>query len=127
MSKYIQPIQAPTPIIDNLTSTDTDKALSANQGKILNDKITTLSTTISNTVVDSLAGNETDKSPSVNIIKQSLTNKALLVNGRIPLENIPDEIVQSSSNNNIEDMLCAGNGIVITKGTSNRYVVSLQS
>lgn len=31
-----------TEIIDNLTSTDTTKALSANQGKVLNDKITSL-------------------------------------------------------------------------------------
>ena len=32
-----------TEVIDNLTSTDTDKALSANQGKLLNDKVKDLS------------------------------------------------------------------------------------
>lgn len=31
-----------TKIVDNLTSTDTNKALSANQGKVLNDKVTAL-------------------------------------------------------------------------------------
>lgn len=35
-------------IVDNLTSTDTDAPLSANQGKALNDSITTLNTTVSN-------------------------------------------------------------------------------
>ena len=30
-----------TPVVDNLTSTDTDKALSANQGKVLNDLVST--------------------------------------------------------------------------------------
>lgn len=38
---------AVTEIIDNLTSTDTDKALSANQGKVLDDKITAVAGDVS--------------------------------------------------------------------------------
>ena len=41
------------PVIDDLTHTDTDKSLSANQGKELNDKITT--TVISNNISSGLA------------------------------------------------------------------------
>lgn len=36
-------------VVDNLTSTDTDKALSANQGKVLNDKLSTHETKIAST------------------------------------------------------------------------------
>ena len=39
----------PTDITDNVTSTDTNKALSANQGKILNDSITAINTLLSST------------------------------------------------------------------------------
>ena len=39
-------------IVDNLTSTDTDKALSANQGKILDNKISTLSSEIKDDLLD---------------------------------------------------------------------------
>ena len=125
MVKYIQPITTPIPIIDNLTTPETTSALSANQGKVLNDKITTLSTTISNIVVDSLDGNEIDRSLSVHIVKESLTNKANLVDGKVPIENIPDDIVSLYQNNNSLSNICAGNGIIVTKGTSNRHVVSV--
>lgn len=37
-----------TEVVDNLISTDTDKALSAKQGKILNDNLTTLENTVNN-------------------------------------------------------------------------------
>ena len=35
MTKYTQPKIEQTPIIDNLTTADTDKVTSANQGKVL--------------------------------------------------------------------------------------------
>lgn len=124
MIKYIKPVFVPTPIIDNLTSTDTDKALSANQGKVLDDKITTLSITITNSVVDSLSGNETDKTPSVHIVKDALDKKVDLINNKVPLNQLPNEIVFGSSGDNVSDIV-DGEGITITRGTSNRYVVSL--
>jgi hypothetical protein len=42
-------------VVDNLTSTDTDKSLSANQGKVLNGYITTLNGYFSNGVANSAA------------------------------------------------------------------------
>lgn len=123
-TKYIQIKIDKLPIIDNLTITDTDKALSANQGKILDDKITTLSITITNSVVNSLSGNETDKTPSVHVVKDALDKKADLINSKVPLNQLPNEIVLGSSGDNISDIV-DGEGITITRGTSNRYVVSL--
>lgn len=123
-TKYIQIKTDKLPIIDNLTTTDTDKALSANQGKILDDKITTLSTTITNSVVNSLSGNETDKTPSVHVVKDALDKKADLINSKVPLNQLPNEIVLGSSGDNVSDIV-DGEGITITRGTSNRYVVSL--
>ena len=40
---------AVTPVVDNLTSTDTNKALSAKQGKVLNEKIEAIQTSVSDT------------------------------------------------------------------------------
>ena len=59
-----------TDIVDNLTSTDTDKPLSANQGKVLNDTINEIKTNFQdgvNTIYDSVVAKgvtPVDKSPS---------------------------------------------------------------
>ena len=68
-------------VVNNLTSTDTDKALSANQGKILNDKITDLDEAFTDyynkeevdnlipeqvEIVDNLTSTNTDKALSAN-------------------------------------------------------------
>lgn len=125
MTKYIKPVFVPTPIIDNLTSSDTDKALSANQGKVLNDKITTLSTTtIGSITVDSLNNDEVDRSPSAHIVKDILGKKAPLVNGKIPLNHIPTELLQSTPDDKPNDLL-AGDGILITNGSNGRRIINI--
>lgn len=52
-----------TDVIDDLTSTDTDKALSANQGKVLNNKIDNIPQV---TVEDSLTSTSTANALSAN-------------------------------------------------------------
>lgn len=54
--KYVDDHTPTIEVIDNLTSTDTDKPLSANQGKILNDKLNNLSfTTLTKSEYNALA------------------------------------------------------------------------
>ena len=54
--KYVDDHTPTIEVIDNLTSTDTNKPLSANQGKILNDKLNNLSfTTLTKSEYNALA------------------------------------------------------------------------
>lgn len=54
--KYVDDHTPTIEVVDNLTSTDTDKPLSANQGKILNDKLNNLSfTTLTKSQYNALA------------------------------------------------------------------------
>ena len=74
MAKYTNINSNSITIADSLVSTSITEALSAKQGKILNDKITNLDSSIGaisfdGLVVDTLANNNTDKTPSVRSIK----------------------------------------------------------
>ena len=63
-------------IIDSLSSSDTNRALSANQGKVLNTSIGTIQTTLSGLVIDNLTSTYTDKALSANqgrILNNSIT------------------------------------------------------
>ena len=66
-------------IIDNLTSTSTNNVLSANQGKILNDKISTLSTTHTtdkntlNTSINNLSSSVTTNTKNITSNKNNIT------------------------------------------------------
>lgn len=68
-------------IIDNLTSTSTNNILSANQGKILNDKISTLSTTHTtdknalNTSINNLSSSVTTNTNNIASNYTTLNNK----------------------------------------------------
>ena len=75
-----------TDIVDNLTSTDTDKPLSANQGMILNDTINEMKTNFQdgvNTIYDSVVAKgvtPVDKSPSsiVEALDKAFNNLTLI-------------------------------------------------
>ena len=112
-------------IIDNLTSDDDKAALSAKQGKILNDKISNISTNPSqppinpsNYIVDDLNGNQTDKAPSVHIVKDALSKKADLVSGKVPISQLP-QLTQPAPT----IKLIGGKGIVINK-SNDIYTIS---
>lgn len=63
-------------IVDSLTSSDTKRALSANQGKNLNSTIGTIQTTLSGLVIDNLTSTATNKALSANqgrILNNSIT------------------------------------------------------
>ena len=75
LSGYVQYVD----IINNLTSTATNKALSANQGKVLNDLITTLQGTVT-----SLSNNKANTTDLNNYL--SLTNGGT-VSGAVTLSN----------------------------------------
>lgn len=60
-------------IVDNLTSTDTNKPLSANQGKVLDEKITTANTNITN-AINTAKGYTDDKITELNNVYQPLGN-----------------------------------------------------
>nr|DAE85081.1 MAG TPA: Photosynthesis system II assembly factor YCF48 [Caudoviricetes sp.] len=117
MNKYTQPKIEQTPIIDNLTSTDTDKVISVNQGKVLDDKISATVTSLSTSMVDTLDGNEVDKRPTVHTVKSALDKRADLTNNKIPLSQLPESLI--SNNDDGIDRLVAGSGIIVTnkKGT----------
>ena len=51
-------------IVDNLTSTDTNKALSAKQGKTLKDTADTLATTVGGKLTATIAANQADSTAS---------------------------------------------------------------
>ena len=65
-------------IVDNLTSTATNKALSANQGKVLDGKITTLS----NAVVKKISLNGEEISPSSGTVTLPNTVTKIQLNGK---------------------------------------------
>lgn len=60
-------------------------------------------------------GNETDKIPTVHIVKEALDKKADLIGGKIPKRQLPDEIsgAGSGSGSTSNVNLTAGNGIIV--------------
>ena len=120
MTKYTQPKIEATPIIDNLTSTDTDKVISANQGKVLDDKISEVTTSLSTSIVDTLNGNEVDRRPTVHTVKDALDARADLTNNKIPLSQLPESLI--NNNDDGIDRLVAGDGVVVTTKNNKVYV-----
>ena len=117
-------------VIDNLTSTDTDAALSAKQGKLLNEKIATIPSTSpapppinpATLIVDtSLSTDDVDKAPSVHLTKDSLSSKVSLDSNTnlIPKENLPAEMFT------IEDLkIIGGANIKVTTTDDETYIIS---
>lgn len=71
-------------VVDNLTSTDTNKALSANQGKVLNDKITTETNRAKgaeSTLTTDLSNEVTRAKAKENELNTKIDTKTLLLNG----------------------------------------------
>lgn len=60
-------------------------------------------------------GNETDKIPTVHIVKEALDKKADFIGGKIPKRQLPDEIsgAGSGSGSTSNVNLTAGNGIIV--------------
>ena len=95
-----------TKIVNLLTSTESDAALSAKQGKILNEKIATIPNNpatpppinVSDIIVDtSLVSNDTNKAPSIRLTNASLSTKVSLdpITNTIPDDTIPDEAIET--------------------------------
>lgn len=119
-----------TKVVDALTSDESDAALSAKQGKILNDKIDAIGSsttppppiTPTDIVVDTLANNETNKAPSVHITKESLSTKASLDTNtnKIPISNIPDEAIPTVNKLRI----MGGANIRVSDLDNDTYIIS---
>ena len=128
--KYIYVKNLLTKIINSLTSTETNAALSAKQGKILNEKIATIPNTPpapplinpSDLIVNtSLSSDDTDKAPSVHLIKESLSTKVTIdpVTNKIPNNNLPPEMVT------VEQLkLIGGSKIKVTTTDDETYTIS---
>ena len=116
-------------IVDNLTTDDSKAPLSARQGKVLNEKIEAAIAAGSNPptpplnptdyIVNSLAGDETNKAPSVHVVKEALSKKADLVAGKVPLNQLP-QLTQPAPT----IKLVGGKGIIINKINDN-YIISV--
>lgn len=111
----VNEVEAEIPeVVDNLTSSDSDKALSAKQGKALDDKIddipvVSVSATGSSTTKakyitvdgneynisseDAAWGNITGTLSNQQDLNGALSTKADLVNGRIPIQQMPEFVV----------------------------------
>ena len=107
-------------IVDNLTTDDSKAPLSARQGKVLNEKIEAAIAAGSNPpipplnpadyIVNSLAGDETNKAPTVHVVKEALSKKADLIAGKVPLNQLP-QLTQPAPT----IKLVGGKGIIINK------------
>ena len=119
-----------TKVVDALTSDESNAALSAKQGKVLNDKINAIGSsttppppiTPTDIVVDTLANNETNKAPSVHITKESLSTKASLDTNtnKIPISSIPDEAIPTVNKLRI----MGGANIRVSDLDNDTYVIS---
>ena len=116
-------------IVDNLTTDDSKAPLSARQGKVLNEKIEAAIAAGSNPptpplnpadyIVNSLAGDEINKAPTVHVVKEALNKKADLVAGKVPLNQLP-QLTQPAPT----IKLVGGKGIIINKSNDN-YIISV--
>ena len=76
--------QLSTYLVDNLSSSATDKALTAKQGKVLDDKITVLTTAIS--IINTALSNIYNKTEVNNLVKGLTRSNIRQVNGSYTLE-----------------------------------------
>lgn len=74
-----------TPVVDNLTSTSTTSALSANQGKVLDDKITVLNGKVDNFTLSDENGNKyvLKVDTNGNLFAQSISGIDAYIEGRL--------------------------------------------
>lgn len=114
-------------VVNNLTSTETTKALSANQGKVLDEKITSLS----NAAVKKISLNGKQFSPSsgnvtlpdmvtkiqLNGKEQALTKNNATGVGTINLDNIPTIIKFNGTNLTVDKNTTTGAGTVTINET----------
>lgn len=96
-------------VIDNLTSTSTTDPLSANQGKVLNDKINNLNIPAATTVTDNLTSNSATAALSA--------NQGRVLNEKIDNLDIPDAvtIVDNVSSTSTTSALSANQGKILNE------------
>jgi hypothetical protein len=114
-------------VVDDLTSTDTDKPLSANQGKVLQDGKEPADATILKEadIVDNLTSTDTDKPLSANQGKVLQDGKLNLSGGTMTGDlTIPDKIIHSGDTNTAIRFPSADTVTVETGGTERMRVDS---
>lgn len=120
-------------VIDRLDQTDTDKALSANQGKVLNDKIsqkadssalTTLQTTVNNhsTTLSSLNTKVTNNSSTLTTLQQNVNNLSSTV------QNINTvDVVNNLTSTSTTDALSGNQGRILNTQKLDKTAITSES
>ena len=104
---------AKTEVIDNLESEDTDKALSANQGRILNERIDSINAS-GVEMVDALDSEDTDM--ALTAIQGRVLNEIIEALGQIPAS---VEVVDNLESVDVDKPLSANQGRILKEMVEN--------